>query len=195
MHGLINRSIQCFITDTYGAETWEKIAQAADLGHANFEALLHYEDRQTLACVREATRLLSKPADSFLEDLGTYLVSHPNVEPIRRLLRFGGETYGEFLQSLDEVHEWARLAVPDLEVPRLELHEHAAGAYTVKCQSVLTGFGHVVVGVLRAMADDYGALVYLEHQGGKRGEDIISVHLLEAAYAEGRSFELGARAG
>lgn len=31
MHGLINRSIQCFVQDTYGAELWADVAADAGL--------------------------------------------------------------------------------------------------------------------------------------------------------------------
>jgi hypothetical protein len=47
------------------------------------------------------------------------------------------------------------------------------------------------MGVLRAMADDYGALVYLEHKGAPDGIETIEISLLEAEFAVGRGFELG----
>jgi hypothetical protein len=129
--------------------------------------------------------------------LGTYLVSHKNVEALRRLLRFGGVTFEEFLHSLDDLPDRARLAVSDLELPKLELREHAPGMYSLNCSSDLqvfgANFGHVMVGLLRAMADDYGALVLLEHQGGQLGSETISINLLESSFAEGRSFLLADR--
>jgi hypothetical protein len=45
------------------------------------------------------------------------------------------------------------------------------------------------------MADDYGALVMLEHRGCRNGAEEIAIALVETAYAAGRSFDLGARAG
>ncbi len=194
MHGLINRSIQCFLRDTYGGEAWAAIAAAAELGFDNFEALLSYDFAQTDAVLTAAAAHLASPRDILLEDLGVYLVSHPNVQALRRLLRFGGETFVEFLHSLDELHDRARLAVPDLQMPVLELRDHAGGAYTLLVRHDHPGFGHVMVGVLRAMADDYGALAFLEHQGRCDGVETISVELLEAAFAEGRNFTLAAQA-
>jgi len=194
MHGLINRSIQLFLRDTYGAEAWGMIAAEAELGHDNFEALLSYDYVQTEAVLAAASHHLDSPREMVLEDLGTYLVSHPNVQALRRLLRFGGETFVEFLHSLDELHDRARLAVQDLSIPVLELHEHSAAAFTLLVTHEHAGFGHVMVGVLRAMADDYGALAFLEHQGGKDGVESISIELLETGFAEGRDFAL-AQAG
>ena len=48
-----------------------------------------------------------------------------------------------------------------------------------------------VLGILRAMADDYGALVLLEHQGRDRESDVISIRLVDVSFAEGRVFQLG----
>ncbi len=52
-----------------------------------------------------------------------------------------------------------------------------------------------MVGVLRAMADDYGALALLDYRGRKDEVETISVELLDMRFAEGRHFELGQRAG
>jgi len=195
MHGLVNRSIQCFLRDTYGVETWATVAGLAKLGFDSFEAMLSYDAALTEAVLDAAGRTLDKPRDVLLEDLGTYLVSHPNVLALRRLLRFGGATFEEFLHSLDELHDRARLAVPDLSMPLLELRDHGAQAFTLMVTHDHPGFGHVMVGVLRAMADDYGALALLEYQGRKDGTETIGIELLVTGFAEGRHFELGAQAG
>ena len=130
-----------------------------------------------------------------LEDLGTYLVSHPNVEAIRRLLRFGGATFVDFLHSLDELPDRARLAVPDLGLPRLELQHYSATTYGLTVTHKVPGFGHVLVGILRTMADDYGVLAFSEFKGRRDGVETVAVELIEMGFAEGRDFELGARAG
>ncbi len=121
-------------------------------------------------------------------------MSHPNVEALRRLLRFGGVNFVEFLHSLDDLPERARLAVNDLTIPGLELEEHSPEKFSLRCSYDYPGFGHVIIGVLRTMADDYGALVFLEHSGMKDGVEIIDVTLIETAFASGREFDLGARA-
>ncbi|WP_434290900.1 heme NO-binding domain-containing protein [Celeribacter sp. SCSIO 80788] len=196
MHGMINRAIQCFMRDTYGGTTWQAVAESADLGFDNFEAMLSYPDRLTIDVLGRAARQLHKPVETFLEDLGTYLVSHPNVEAIRRLLRFGGENFTEFLFSLNDLEGRAKLALPDLEMPTLRVEDNGDGTFRLSCLSSMPGFGYAMVGVMRAMADDYGALVFLEHQGWMdSGEEIITINLLEAAYAEGRAFELSERIG
>ena len=195
MHGLINRAIQCFIRDSYGRARWIEVTHLADLGFADFEAMLHYDDAVTEAVLEAAARTLGVARETVLEDIGTYLVSHPNVEALRRLLRFGGVSFVEFLHSLDELPDRARLAVDDLVLPQMELREFGGNSFSLTCHSPHKGFGHVMMGILRTLADDYGALVFLEHQGGRPGVEVIEITLIETAFAAGRSFELGARAG
>ena len=48
-----------------------------------------------------------------------------------------------------------------------------------------------MLGVLRAMADDYGALAVLDHVGAADGEETITITLVETDFAQGREFELG----
>lgn len=195
MHGLMNRAVECFMRDTYGDARWSDVVREAQLEFDSFEAMLRYDPVLTWRVLDAITDTLGKPRDDLLEDIGTYLVSHPKTEPLRRLLRFGGVSFVEFLHSLDELPERARLAVDDLHLPPLELRDHTANRFSLTIRADKRGFGHVMIGVLRAMADDYGALVMLEHQGGQAGVEVISIALVETEYAQGRSFHLGARAG
>ena len=194
MHGLINRSIQSFLCDTYGSAAWSSIMAAADLGFENFETLSRYDHRETDAVLDAASGYLSTSRGMLLEDLGIYLVSHPNMQSLRRLLRFGGDSFVEFLLSLDELHDRAKLAVSDLILPVLDLRDHSSSDFTLTVTHPQPGFGHVMVGVLRAMADDYGALALLEFQGRKDGVETIIIELLESSFAEGREFALAVQA-
>lgn len=190
MHGLINRSIQCFVSDTYGAPRWDGISTALGLGPDGFETMFTYDDALTEALLTHVVRELDKPEDMVLEDVGTYLVSHPSCESIRRLLRFGGESFAEFLHSLDDLPDRVRLAVADLALPELELVEEPDGRFTLHVGGDQPGFAFVLLGILRAMADDYGALALLDVQSTGENSVAIEICLLDSAFAEGRSFSL-----
>lgn len=194
MHGLVNRAIQRFVVDSYGTATWAAVARSADLGFVEFEAMWTYDDALTPQVLAAVSDVLDRPYDELMEDIGTYLVSHPNLEALRRLLRFGGVNFLDFLHSLDDLPDRARLAVSDLVLPRIELREHNLHEYSLNCEGDIPGCGHLFTGILRAMADDYGALVFLEHQGVKDGVETVAIALLETDFAEGRGFELGVRA-
>ncbi|MBU2961178.1 heme NO-binding domain-containing protein [Citreicella sp. C3M06] len=195
MHGLIARTLQCFLQDTYGLSIWQKIAELAKLDFDDFEAMLDYDIRTVEQVLEAASMCLEKPRDALLEDIGTYLITHPNNEGLRRLMRYGGVDFFDFLHSLEDLPGRTRLAVADLQLPELELTDSVPGQFLLSCHGSLSempGFGHVLVGVLRAMADDYGALVILDHRGALGQAEVIDITVVETDFAEGRSFELAA---
>ncbi len=65
MHGLINRAIQCFVRDTYGAAIWADVVHAADLGFDSFEPMLTYETRLTDDVISAAALVLDRPRDAY----------------------------------------------------------------------------------------------------------------------------------
>jgi len=193
MHGLINMAIQGYVRDTHGAMAWEQVTRRAGLGLNGFEAMLIYEDKLTEDVLQACTVVLGRARETILEDLGTFLVSSNGSDALRRLLRFGGVRFTDFLQTLEDTRGRGRLALPDLDLPVLDLYEISSSLYTLQCRFPIEGSGYVIVGLLRAMADDYGALVLLEHDGQSLEGEMIVIELLEMSYAKGRSFDLATR--
>lgn len=193
MHGLVNRALQGFLTDTYGQETWEEVQSQAGLPEGGFESMLHYEDQLTADTISAATAVLHKDRCTLLEDLGTYLLSHPNQEGLRRLMRFGGDTFFDFLQSLDDLSGRARLALPDLDMPDLAIRHDGHNRFILSVRWRLPGAGSVFLGALRAMADDYGTLAFFEAEEDEEGKERVVIDLVDQSFASGRSFSLGER--
>ena len=195
MHGLVNRSIQQYVCHIYGTSAWRDVTRKAGIGFTEFEGMLRYKETYTPLILDAASEVLNRPRADVMEDIGAFLVCHPGFEAVRRLLRFGGEDFVEFLHSLDDLHDRVRLAVSDLYLPNVELRGNVDGHFSLTCDAKLAGYGHFMIGVLRAMADEYGALALLEHKGAAQGIEVISISLVENDFAEGRAFDLGARVG
>ena len=191
MHGMVNRALQGFLTTTYGEDVWAEVRSQAGLPFTDFEAMLDYPDALTLACFEAACQVLHKHPNALLEDVGTWLVTDEHLEPLRRLMRFSGASFLDFLQSLDELGNRGRLAVPDLAMPQIELDQLDAATFRIRARWSLPGIAPILMGCLRAMADDYGALAFLRLGGIERGVECLDVRLLDSAFSEGRSFDLG----
>lgn len=195
MHGLINRSIQNFVCASFGAQTWEDVTRHAGLDFTEFEAMLTYEDALTLRLLDALGDLTDRTRADLMEDIGTFLVTDPGPEGLRRLLRFGGVDFEDFLYSLDDLPDRVRLALPDLNLPRIELRSAGPHRYLLTCGAPVAGFGALMMGVLRVMADDFGALVYLEHDGAGSDSEQLTIELIQHDFTEGRDFQLGVQAG
>ncbi|PJF11324.1 heme NO-binding domain-containing protein [Pseudorhodobacter sp. MZDSW-24AT] len=194
MLGLINRALEDFLKRRHGSAVWQRVVLRAQLPFDSFEPLLSYDPALTETVIRAACVELGRPRESILEDLGTTLVSHHDRDGLRRLLRFGGVTFRDFLHSLEELPNRARLALPDLHLPTIVLEDRGGGQFTIRALPPFAGAGFILIGLLRAMADDYGALVLLDMMPSEREEDVISVLLLDEAHSEGRKFDLALRA-
>ena len=90
--------------------------------------------------------------------------------------------------------DWARLAVEDLRLPPLEVRVSGPGGWLLRLQGAPRGSGYAAVGMLRAMADDYGTLAFVEYQGAMEGAECVEILLLDQDFAQGRAFQLAAGA-
>lgn len=187
MFGLINHALEGFLRETHGDNRWQAIVAATGCGLDRFEPLLPYPADLTEALIAAASDHLGRPRDMLLEDLGIWLVAPRSGGRLRRLLRFGGVGYVDFLASLEELPNRARLALQDIRLPVIRLTERGGGTFRLRLEEPFAGALHVAVGLLRAMADDYGALVMIEVVRGG-----IGIHLLDASHAKGRRFALAA---
>lgn len=190
MHGIVFKSFEGFVRSSYGAERWRLAAMRLDLTFDSFEPMFHYDDALAEGLVETYSTLLGKSRESLLEDFGTYLIAGLKSGRVRRILRYGGIDYEDFLHSLDDLPGRVGLAVPDIDLPELVLREVTPGRYELACRGAIRGVGHLLSGLLRALADDYGALVVLDHAYLRDGVELVDIHLLEPAFAEGRRFDL-----
>jgi hypothetical protein len=191
MLGLVNRAIEGFLTDTYGYETAQAILAKAGAPREGFEPMRHYDERTTVRVLKVAASHLERPVHSILEDIGTYLVWHPNVPAVRRLLRFCGASFEEFVETLDDLPARAAVALPDLHLPRVRTESSGPGAYALRFEGSFGAAGFLC-GVLRAMADDFGALVTIDVDRSDRRAEVLSITVHDANFSEGRDFQLAA---
>lgn len=188
MHGLILWIFEAFVRLTYGDQVWEKVLTDLDLHVQSVEPMFHYDVQIGLSILRQLSIEQSRDRNSILEDFGTFLVTDPRVERVRRLLRFGGVEYTDFLHSLEDLKGRARLAVPDLTLPDIQVDEVQPHVFQITCENAPKGAPYVLLGALRALADDYGSLAYLEILAEQQDNAVITVSLLERQHAEGREF-------
>lgn len=193
MFGLLLRSIQTYLRQTFGADIWARVLRAARQPPDGFEPMLTYDAEVVDLVLTAAAEQLSRPIEAILEDVGTFLVADPDHRSFRRLLRFGGANFADFLLSLEELPDRARLALPGVDLPQISLREEGQGKVALVLESKVPALFPIMLGALRAMADDYGALVLIDMDAGESGSAcraVLRVHLLEAAHGEGRRFAL-----
>lgn len=180
MHGMVNRSIEHFLRATYGDAVWIDVARTSGLDPTGFNGMRQYPDDITETMLRAASAVLGKSTYDILEDTGAWLVQ---IEAMRRLLRFSGGKFSEFVLALEELPGRARLVLPDLEIPPLFVAQIEPELYRIYGEG-WGGFLWVVSGALRGMADDYGVLALIE--ATRTG---VEMRVLMQEYTAGRPFD------
>lgn len=191
MDALLLRSVQDYVLDTFGQAPWQEICAAADQSSQTFEPMLRYPPGLADRIADIAAGVLGRPVEAIWEDIGTYLVTNPDREGVRRLLRFGGMSFGDFLHSLEELPGRARLALPDLDPPEITLDEVGPDRFELRCRSHLRGVPRVLTGMVTAMADDYGTLCLID----TTADDVIAISILDRRHAKARAFDLAMPGG
>lgn len=195
MHGLICKSLEEFVRDQHGDEVWQRIVQVSGLPVNRFEALRSYDDELMQSVFMSTFQELGRANTLVLEDIGHWICTHPPLEPVRRLIRFSGTSFVDLIYSLDEIHDRARIALPGLGLPKFYVTERGPNDFRVRSAWHLEGGGAVLTGILRAMADDYGALALIEigarQQIGETWEETLSVNIFDQAHQAPREFTLG----
>ena len=162
MHGLINCGLQSFAEEIYGKALWLDLVEQAGLPFANFETMLTYDDEITVRVIDHLAKLTRKSRVAILEDFGTFLVSEHSTHSVLKLLTLGGDSYRDFLNSLEDVYARVKIALPELDIPQMHLYSVSEAHFELRFSSVIDGYGEVFLGLLRAMADHYRVLAILD---------------------------------
>ena len=195
MLGVVNKAIEEFVITVHGGAVWQEVLRDIGTPGFRFEPMLMYEDEKSYALIRALSKRLSKPQQDILDDIGTYLVTPPNGGALRRLLRFSGNSFDDFLFSLDDLNDRVDLALPDLQLPQIMVIPQTIDRVHVRVSQTWSGFAYVLQGLLRAMADDYGTLVFLDVRRDITDSASIEVILIENNFSAGIDFDMvgGAR--
>ncbi len=191
MDALLLRSLQSYVLDTFGLASWQDICREAGQPGQTFEPMLRYDQALVDRMAGVAAATLGRPVEAIWEDVGTYLVTNPDREGVRRLLRFGGVSFADFLHSLEELPGRARMVLPDLDLPDVTLDEVGPDRFMLRCRSHQRCMQRVLTGMLTAMADDYGALCLIEVVA----DDCVTITVLDSRHAKARAFQLAMPGG
>lgn len=178
MNRLIDHALRAFLVKTYGQDLVQHVSGETD--GLRFRPELPVVEFATTGLSTAASHLSKAPCEMF-EDLGAWLTQ---IEPIRRLLRFSGRDFHDFLLRLEELPGRAHLVLPKLGVPPLVIEAQDHCVWLIMPRPV-PAWQHLLTGLVRSMADDYGALcvISIEDKG-------IRIEICDVQFSEGRLFSL-----
>ena len=151
MYGLLLDSVQKFLREKYGEHYWVVIRRRAKLDNHWFVTHEVYSDSVMTNLIDAAAITLSEDRDQVMQMFGEYFVQNIGRYGYARLLRVLGRDLRDFLNGLDDLHEYLRFSYPKMRAPSFfceqETPEGVIMHYTTKRQ----GYLPYVVGQLHAV--------------------------------------------
>ncbi|CAH1256862.1 GUCY1B3 [Branchiostoma lanceolatum] len=173
MYGLLLESINEYIKEAYGESVWKLIRERALCPHHSFVTHQVYGEHEIPKIARAASEVTGIDLPDLMDAFGVTFVSFVGQYGYDRILRVLGRHVRDFLNGLDNLHEYLRFSYPKLQPPSFFCEEESSMGLTLHYRSRRRGFVHYVKGQLRQV----GFLFY---------QTEISVEVLrETDHAEG----------
>ena len=162
MHGIIHLELQKFVTERYGEQAWQTLAEKANLEQEIFTPLRAYSDELMLRLVRIAVDLTRTPAEDLLEAFGEYLVSG-YLALYGNLLKPEWRTLDVIEHTEETIHRVVRIRHPGAEPARLKAERRAPDEVVLFYDSTRR-LCAVARGIGRGFARHFGETVAIDER-------------------------------
>lgn len=186
MYGMVNDAVRTFIVENHGEDVWLRICEDAGVTTREFEQLLTYNDDITYRLVGSISKHLGMDAADVLKHFGQYWPEYARDTSVGKMIRFGGDSFIETLQSLDEMHERVKIAMPEIRPPSFELETVGEDSYRLHYYSDRDGLGPMVIGLLYGLAAQKQTSIEVEHtqqKGVSADHDVFGIRVLAISAA------------
>ncbi|OQV12249.1 putative Soluble guanylate cyclase 88E [Hypsibius exemplaris] len=117
MYGLVIESIVAYIRKTYGDDKWMEIRKHGKVEQHSFSTHLIYPETTIPRLVETAAQLCGVTREDLLTDFGRFFVTFVSQYGYDKILRVLGRHMRDFLNGLDNLHEYMRFSYPKLRPP------------------------------------------------------------------------------
>lgn len=153
MYGILLESIVTFIKKAYSEEKWALIRKTARIEQENFSAHQVYAETVIPRIVDACHTHLGLPREDILISFGkTYVdfISHYGYDKILKVI---GRNFRDFLNGLDNIHEYLRFSYPKLKPPSFFCEQESRTGLILHYRSRrrYDGYTQYVMGLLKAV--------------------------------------------
>ncbi len=155
MYGLLLDSVQKFLREKYGEHYWVVIRRRAKLDNHWFVTHEVYSDSVMTDLIDAAATTLSEDRDHVMQMFGEYFVQNIGRYGYARLLRVLGRDLRDFLNGLDDLHEYLHFSYPKMRAPSFFCEQETPEGVVMHYTTKRRGYLPYVVGQLHAVGSIY----------------------------------------
>ena len=177
MYGLLLDSIQKFIREKYGEHYWVAVRRRAKLSNHWFVTHEVYSDSVMTDLIDSAAAVLGEDRDNVMKMFGEFFVKNIGRYGYARLLRVLGRDMRDFLNGLDNLHEYLRFSYTKMRPPVFSCEKETPRGMLLHYLTKREGYLPYVVGQLLTVGRIYSKEITIEILSEQTGPDGLHVVL------------------
>lgn len=151
MYGLLIESIADFTKRVYGNVIWENVRKKARIDHYTFSSHQQYSETLMLKLLKCLAEVTGEDINELMESLGVEFVDFVGRYGYDRILKVLGRHMRDFLNGLDNLHEYMRFSYHKLKPPSFFVEKESATGLILHYRSKRKGFLYYVRGQIKAV--------------------------------------------
>ncbi|ULT80699.1 hypothetical protein L3Y34_010921 [Caenorhabditis briggsae] len=154
MYGLIIDHIATYIKEKYGESTWQEVKFVSGVTDDAFQMDKKYSEGLSHKLIWACHDVTGDQVDELMSNIGTSFYKFLTKYEFNKVLRVLGRTFPQFLNGLDNLHEYLRFTFPKLKPPSFYCEHESRTGLTLHYRSKRRGFLHYVQGQIRNIAQE-----------------------------------------
>ncbi|XP_011301082.1 soluble guanylate cyclase 88E [Fopius arisanus] len=152
MYGLILENLAEYIRQVYGEEKWEEIRRQAAVDQPSFSVHQVYPENLIPRLAKKAIQVLGVSEKDFFDQMGVHFVGFVGQYGYDRVLSVLGRHVRDFLNGLDNLHEYLKFSYPRMRAPSFICENETRQGLTLHYRSKRRGFVYYTMGQIREVA-------------------------------------------
>ncbi|XP_071856286.1 guanylyl cyclase at 88E [Bombus fervidus] len=152
MYGLILENMSEYIRQVYGEDRWEEIRRQASVDQPSFSVHQVYPENLIPRLAKKAIHVLGVTEKEFFDQMGVHFVGFVGQYGYDRVLSVLGRHVRDFLNGLDNLHEYLKFSYPRMKAPSFICENETRQGLTLHYRSKRRGFVYYTMGQIREVA-------------------------------------------
>ncbi|XP_046431420.1 soluble guanylate cyclase 88E isoform X3 [Neodiprion fabricii] len=152
MYGLILENLSEYIKQVYGEDRWEEIRRQAAVEQPSFSVHQVYPENLIPRLAKKAIQVLGITEKEFFDQMGVHFVGFVGQYGYDRVLSVLGRHVRDFLNGLDNLHEYLKFSYPRMRAPSFICENETRHGLTLHYRSKRRGFVYYTMGQIREVA-------------------------------------------
>ncbi|KAK7068740.1 Soluble guanylate cyclase 88E [Halocaridina rubra] len=152
MYGLLVENFSEYIKGEFGEDKWEEIRRHARIEQSDFSTHKVYNETLLPKLAKSAVELLGIPSEKLMFGMGTYFVEFVGQYGYDRVLSVLGRHVRDFLNGLDNLHEYLKFSYPRMKPPSFFCENESSTGMLLHYRSRRRGYAYYTMGQITQVA-------------------------------------------